>query len=206
MSRSEFSLLAAGTTVVGLTIVVLAAHSVPRLLPSPKRILAGSFLVIYGVVIVLRLSGWPFIDLAVLTGAVGGVLLLEGGLQNQATVVVFLSVAAIVDVASMSGGVSHLLIERYRTGRSDFLLYLTLVVPISGRPIPIVGIGDLLVGGAAATALLRLGFRYRSRHGDLRNRLFERSRLRFVARRGSGVTLRHGFRVNSGVAEPDPRR
>jgi len=159
MSRSEFSLLAAGTTVVGLTIVVLAARSVHRLLPSPKRILAGSFLLIYGVVIVLRLSGWPFIDLAVLTGAVGGVLLLEGGLQNQATVVVFLSVAAIVDVASMSGGVSHLLIERYRTGRSDFLLYLTLVVPISGRPIPIVGIGDLLVGGAAATALLRLGLR-----------------------------------------------
>jgi hypothetical protein len=159
MSRSQFSLLAAGITVAGLTIVVLAARSVHRLLPSPKRILAGSFLLIYGVILVLRPSAWPFIDLAVLTGAVGGVLLLEGGLQTKATVVVFLSVAAIVDVESMSGGLSHLLVERYRTGTSDFLLYLTLVAPIRDRAIPIVGIGDLLVGGAAATALLRLGLR-----------------------------------------------
>src|ERR1035438_6185013 len=119
MSRSQFSLLAAGITVDGLAIVVLAARSVHRLLPSPKRILAGSFLLIYGMILVLRPSAWPFIDLAVLTGAVGGVLLLEGGLQTKATVVVFLSVAAIVDVGSMSGGLSHLLVERYRTGTSD---------------------------------------------------------------------------------------
>jgi hypothetical protein len=67
--------------------------------------------------------------------------------------------AAVVDVLSMSGGLSNMLIERYRDGSSDLLLYLTLVAPIRGRAIPIVGIGDLLVGGAAATALLRLGLR-----------------------------------------------
>jgi hypothetical protein len=46
----------------------------------------------------------------------------------------------------MSGGLSNMLIERYRDGSSDLLLYLTLVVPIRGRAIPIVGIGNLLVG------------------------------------------------------------
>jgi hypothetical protein len=44
-------------------------------------------------------------------------------------------------------------------GTSDLLLYLALVVPIGGRLIPIVGISDLLIGGAAATALIRLGLR-----------------------------------------------
>ncbi len=72
---------------------------------------------------------------------------------------VFLGVAAVVDIVSMSGGVSRMLIEQYRDGTSELLLYLTLVAPIRGRAIPIVGIGDLLVGGAAATALLRLGLR-----------------------------------------------
>jgi hypothetical protein len=99
------------------------------------------------------------IDLAVLAGAVGGVLLLERGLRTPAAVTAFLVVAAVVDVLSVSGGVSRMLIERYREGTSDLLLYLTLVVPIRGRAIPIVGIGDLLVGGAAAVALIRLGFR-----------------------------------------------
>jgi hypothetical protein len=32
-------------------------------------------------------------------------------------------------------------------------------MPVHGHAIPIVGIGDLFVGGAAATALLRLGLR-----------------------------------------------
>lgn len=90
---------------------------------------------------------------------VGGVLLLERGLQTPASVAAFLVVAAVVDVISISGGLSRVLIDRYVDGTSDLLLYLTLVVPIGGRTVPIVGIGDLLVGGAAATALLRLGLR-----------------------------------------------
>ncbi|MCP5100399.1 MAG: hypothetical protein GY943_33025 [Chloroflexi bacterium] len=59
----------------------------------------------------------------------------------------------------MSGGLSHAIIERYQDGTSDLLLYLTLVVPINGRLIPIVGISDLFLGGSAATALIRLGLK-----------------------------------------------
>jgi hypothetical protein len=90
---------------------------------------------------------------------VGGVLWLERGLRTPGAVIAFLVVAAVVDLLSVSGGVSRLLIERHRQGTSDLLLYLTLVVPIRDHAVPIVGIGDLLVGGTAATALLRLGLR-----------------------------------------------
>jgi hypothetical protein len=95
----------------------------------------------------------------VILGAVGGILLIERRLHSAASVVVFLTVAAVVDLWSMRGGLTRALLDRYREGSSDLLLYLTLVVPVNGRIVPIVGIGDLVVGGAAATALLRLGVR-----------------------------------------------
>ena len=159
VSRSLFSLLAAGVTLGGLAAVVWAARIVLRVVPSRTRALGGLFLLCYGAALVLRPSDWAVIDLAVLVGAIGGVLLIEGGLRTPGAVAVFLCVAAVVDVVSMSGGLSRMLVERYRDGTSDMLLYLTLVAPIRGRAIPIVGIGDLLVGGTAAAALLRLGLR-----------------------------------------------
>ena len=159
MSPVTFTFLAAATIVGGLAVVVLAVRLLQCFLPSQTRLLAGSFLLIYGVVLVLRLSAWPITDLAVLTGAVGGVLLFQGGLQTPRAVAVFLGVAAIVDVLSMSGGLSRLLIERYRASGGGLLQYLTLAIPIRGHAVSIVGIGDLLVGGAAATALLRLKLR-----------------------------------------------
>jgi len=159
MSRSLFSALAAAVTVGGLAVVVWAARLAGAISPSRRRLLAGALLLTYGAAVMLRPSAWPVIDLAVLVGAVGGVLLIEGGLQTPGAVAVFLGVAAVVDLLSFSGGFTHVLIERYRGGSGNLLLYLCLVMPVHGRALPIVGIGDLFVGGAAATALLRLGLR-----------------------------------------------
>lgn len=157
MSRSVFSLLAAALIAGGLTAVISAALLIRRLPIRWARMLIGLFLLIYGLAIVLRPWPWPVIDLAVLTGAVGGALLLEGMLQTPGAVGVFLGVAAAVDIFSMSGGLSRRLIDAYREGASDLLLYLALVIPINQRVIPVVGIADLVVSAAAATALIRMG-------------------------------------------------
>jgi len=159
MSRLLFSVLAAAITLGGLTIVVSAARLILRFRPGRTNLIAAIFLFVYGTVLVLRPAPWPIIDVAVLAGAAGGALLIQAGLRSPGSVAVFLAVAAAVDLVSMSGGLSRILIEKYRTGASDTLLYLTLVAPIRGRVVPIVGIGDLLVGGAAAVALIRLGLR-----------------------------------------------
>jgi len=159
MSRSLFSVLAAAVTVGGLAAVVWAARLAGAISPSRRRLFAGALLLAYGAALMLRPSAWPVIDFAVLAGAVGGVLLIEGGLQTPGAVAVFLGVAAVVDLLSFSGGFTHILIQRYAAGSGNLLLYLCLVMPVHGRAIPIVGIGDLFVGGAAATALLRLGLR-----------------------------------------------
>jgi len=159
MGRSLFSILAAAVTVGGMFVVVCGARLVVRLAGPRARLVSAACLLAYGAVLVVRPSPWPIIDAAVLIGSVGGVLLLERGLRTPGSVAAFLVVAAVVDVVSISGGLSRVLIDRYVDGTSSLLLYLTLVVPIGGRAVPIVGIGDLFVGGAAATALLRLGLR-----------------------------------------------
>lgn len=151
--------LATSVTLGGLVIVAWAAHLVSRFAPVRTRLLAGVLLLIYGAVVILRPSAWPVIDLAVLIGAVGAAVFIGGSLSSSGAVVAFLVAAAAVDILSVSGGFSRVIIERYQNGTSDLLLYLTLVVPIGGRLIPIVGISDLLVGGSSATALVRLGLR-----------------------------------------------
>jgi hypothetical protein len=98
MSLWLFSVLAAAVTVAGFATVVRISIVARRMTSWRKRLLAFGLLAAYAVVLVFRPMAWQLIDLAVLTGAIGGVLLIEGGLQTAAAVAVFLSVAAIVDV------------------------------------------------------------------------------------------------------------
>jgi ubiquinone/menaquinone biosynthesis C-methylase UbiE len=157
MSFSVLALLAAATTVGGLGAVVVGACTIRRAWSAHALFVAGACILAYGALLVFRPPQWLMIDLGVLAGAMGGVLLVEGGLGRPAAVMIFLAVAAAVDAWSMFWGPSQLIVTRYRTGVSNLLPYLTLVAPVRGRSVPIVGIGDLFVGGAAATALLRLG-------------------------------------------------
>jgi hypothetical protein len=156
MSYSLFSALAAAVTVAGFAAVVWLARLAMEIPPRRRGHLAFGLLAAYGALLAFRPRAWTVIDLAVLAGAVGGVLLVEGGLQTAPAIAVFLSVAAIVDFVSMSFGLSRILVEHYQKGTSNLLLYLTLVMPIRGRALPIVGASDLLLGGSAAAALLRL--------------------------------------------------
>jgi hypothetical protein len=161
MSYSLFSFLAAAATVGGFAAVVGASRLVSARAHSrkQKRLFAGALLLIYGAALAFRPSGWVAIDLAGLAGAVGGVVWVEGGFPTPASVAVFLAVAGIVDYLSMSAGVSKVIVERYRAGTGNLLVYLGLVVPVRGHAIPVVGLSDLFIAGAAAVALVRLKLR-----------------------------------------------
>jgi hypothetical protein len=159
MPRSLFFILASAITVGGLVVVTWAALQIQRRLSFQAKRLAIASLFIYGIVILLRPSSWSMIDLAVLLGAVGGAILIGGSLGDSGAVVAFLVAAAVVDVVSISFGFSRGIIDRFTEGSNNLLLYLTLVLPIDDRLVPIVGISDLLVGGSAAMALIRIRFR-----------------------------------------------
>lgn len=141
----------------GLVAVVWAAYSVSKFVPRFARLTAVLFLILYGVILIFQPSSWVVMDLMVLLGAIGGAVLIGSSLSSSRSVAVFLVTAAIVDIISLSSGFSRMIIDRYQAGSSDLLLYLTLVVPIGARLVPIIGISDLLVGGSAATALFRNG-------------------------------------------------
>ena len=140
MSSTLLLILATIVTIGGLVVVVWVASQVLRLASFRARLLAGILLLIYGAVLILRPSAWPVIDIAVLIGAVGATVIFGGSLTSYGAVVALLVTAAAVDIFSVSGGLSRGIIEGYKDGSSDLLLYLTLVMPIGGRLIPIVGI------------------------------------------------------------------
>jgi hypothetical protein len=103
---------------------------------------------------------WPVIDLAVLAGAIGGVIWFERGVQSAPALVVFITVAAVMDfISMMSGGLTRVLVEHYEKGTSGLLMYLALVAPFHGSTIPIIGISDLFIGGCVALGLIRLKLR-----------------------------------------------
>lgn len=158
MSLSMFA-LATSVMIAALAVVVGAAYGTARLASTVRSRLAVAGLLGYGIVLVLRPPGWALIDTAVLAGAAGGAVLLAHRLSSPASILVFLAVAAVADLVSTSVGPTAAVVDQYRQEQSDLLLYLTVVIPLEGRTVPIVGVADLFVGGAAAGALLRQDFR-----------------------------------------------
>lgn len=155
----EVFVLATSVMIAALAVVVAAAHGAARLPPTVQAWVVVAALLGYGLVIILRPSGWALIDATVLAAAAGGALLLARWLPNPTSILVFLAVAAVADVLSVSGGPTATILEGHRAGQSDLLFYLTVVIPLEGRTVPIVGVGDLVVGGAVAIALLRQNHR-----------------------------------------------
>lgn len=153
-----FSALAALVIAAGFATVVWLS-GIAAGIPLPRRrLLACGLLAAYAAAVYFRPLEWQVIDLAVLAGAIGAVIWFERALQTAVAVVVFITVAALIDLISMmsSGGLTRALVEHYQKGTSGLLVYLALVAPFHGSTIPIVGIGDLFIGGCVALGLIRL--------------------------------------------------
>ena len=201
MSRSLFSVLAAAVTVGGLAVVVSVSRLARAISPSGRRLFTCALLITYGAALTLRPPAWPVIDLAVLAGAVGGVLLIEGGLQTPASVAVFLR---------RSGGCRPPVILRRIHPHTDSAIRRRLR-QLTALPLP----------GHAGSRARRTDRGYRGpvrrwscRHGaasaraaagrcnrDGRHRASERSRVRALARRSAGAALYCGCCVLSGMAD-----
>lgn len=155
-----FSALAAVVIVAGFTTVVWLSRIASRIPLPQRRLLACGLVAAYAGAVIFRPLAWPVIDLAVLAGAIGAVIWFERALQTPAAIVAFVTVAAVMDfISMMSGGLTRVLVEHYQKGTSGLLMYLALVAPFHGSTIPIIGIGDLFIGGCVALGLIRLKLR-----------------------------------------------
>lgn len=106
------------------------------------------------------------------------------GIGSPGAAIAFLVTAATVDTVSFATGVTRALLRGYVEGRSHALEHLSLTVPLLGRAVPVIGVGDLILLAATAGILRRLG------HGAVPAILVPT--LPFVLALAAGFLLRTG--------------
>ena len=114
---------------------------------------------LYAAFLYFQPDGWFMIDSMVLVvGAIGGAGL---GLliSNRLSLITFSVVAGVVDIYSVSGGLTSKLVENAKTGSSDLLYYLVVSIPWDGKVQPVVGIGDFFILAAICFAMIRMGYK-----------------------------------------------
>lgn len=79
-------------------------------------------------------------------------------LSSDYGLLAFLIAASVADIVSFTGGFTDKIITNFRSGESDLLLYLAIMVKNSSGLIPVIGIGDLVILTALFFALKRLNY------------------------------------------------
>jgi hypothetical protein len=97
-------------------------------------------------------------NLAVLAASIVAGCLLGTQLKIRASIFSFAIAASIADMVSFSGGLTHKIISHFHEGKSLLLQYLAISIPLKGKTVPIIGIGDLLIMAALFYALLKLKY------------------------------------------------
>jgi hypothetical protein len=125
-----------------------------------KTLIVSVLLVIVAYVLLLVWQPGSLIlsNAAVLAAAVMAGSLIGSLLKRQSSVIAFAITASIVDVLSFSGGLTNKIITNFYESKSLLLQFLAISIPLKGKTIPIVGIGDLLIMAALFYALLKLKY------------------------------------------------
>jgi hypothetical protein len=99
-------------------------------------------------------SSWASNALVLLGGGCAG-FALGLLLGSPASVLAFLTTAAVVDLVSFSDGLTRQIVEAYRSGGSTALRFLATFVTVDGREHAVVGLGDIAILAAAYVGFSR---------------------------------------------------
>jgi hypothetical protein len=139
----------------GAVIAATAASS--RLKHGLRLRLAVAMLVAYAAVLIAQPPSLLASNLAVLLAAVAAGTLIGRSLGQRGAIVAFCITIAVVDLFSFGGGLTRTIIDNYREGSSNLLVYLVVTVRTQGQTIPVVGVGDLLMLSALYLGLRGIG-------------------------------------------------
>jgi hypothetical protein len=121
-------------------------------------VLAVAAFGLYAAFLILRPDNWMLINLLVLSVAGIGGSGLGLFLVSKPALISFCIAASIVDIYSVTQGITSDVVDNFRDGSSDLLSYLVISAPIGENIQPIVGIGDFFIISAVYFALARLGY------------------------------------------------
>lgn len=99
-------------------------------------------------------SPWVSNALVLLAGGCAG-FILGLLLGSAASVLAFLTTAAVVDLVSFSNGLTSQIVEAYRSGGSAALRFLAVLATADGREYAVVGLGDIAILAAAYVGFSR---------------------------------------------------
>lgn len=116
-------------------------------------------LVAYLLLFVLRPSIWPLSDVLVMLVSVLLGSYISGSLTTPSSIVAFCITASIADIISFSGGVSAKIMTDYAQGKSPFLQYLAVSLPLGGIVAPLIGLGDIIILSSIFYAFAKIGYR-----------------------------------------------
>jgi hypothetical protein len=125
-----------------------------------RRWLWGALAIGVAVYIVLlrtQTAAWLVSDIVVILVSLLAASAIGLTLSSSSALIVFCITAGIVDFFSFSGGLTDKIITDYQQGQNLLLQYLSITIPLNGRLLPIIGIGDLVILGSIYYALRQLG-------------------------------------------------
>ncbi len=134
-----------------------ATAAAARLGRSQRTRLAVAVLALYGLVLIVRPPSPLASNVAVLLAAVGVGVLVGRTLSSRGAIIAFCITIALVDLLSFGGGLTRMIIDNYREGSSNLLVYLAVTVRSQGQTVPVVGVGDMAVLAALYQGLRGVG-------------------------------------------------
>jgi hypothetical protein len=152
------ALIILATSIAASILTFLLSRHTARFANRKVIVLAIATFTLYGVFLFLMPENWMLINLVVVSVAGIGGSGLGLFLNTRPSLIIFCVAASAVDIYSVTQGPTSALVENYKTGTSDLLRYFVVSMPIDGRTVPLVGIGDFFILSAIYFALMRLGY------------------------------------------------
>lgn len=140
-------------------LVTLAASRIGRLGRTGRIAALVGWLALHTAALATGTGGLVVSNVLVLGSGAVGAALLARAMPTPGALAALAVTASVVDVVSFSTGPTRWLLDSGSAEVSTALRYLAVSIPWSGRTVPVVGVGDLLIFGALFLALRELGHR-----------------------------------------------
>jgi hypothetical protein len=151
-------LLIYGVVVISAFIVQIGVRVLKKIQQKKIFIALALAVLIYCIMISFQVSKWFISDSLLIIISILAGFAIGNSISTISSLIVFCIIAGIVDFVSFTGGLSAKIIEDYSKGQNLILQYLCISIPIDGKIVPLLGIGDLFVLGIILRSLNKIGF------------------------------------------------
>jgi hypothetical protein len=140
--------------VLGASVLTTAGSmTFSRLSVRSQSWAAAAVVLFYAVLLLLRPDGLASSNVAVLSVSIAVGTRIGRGLASRGALLAFAVTASIIDIVSFTAGPTRWLLGRGSGSAREGIRYLAVSLPVSGRDVPIVGVGDLLILAVLFTGL-----------------------------------------------------